>query len=82
MGLPILCRLIRVDTFCRSVKTPWSISMGECNTILSAYTKYRHLGLCCIHPSICRQQLKDNSNDSNLYDQEFTVFAGNKLNVA
>ena len=21
-----------------------SISMGECNTILSAYTKYRHLG--------------------------------------
>ena len=26
--------------------------MGECNTILSAYTKYRHLGWCCTHPSI------------------------------
>ena len=28
-------------------------SMGECNTILSAYTKYRHLGKCCSHPSKC-----------------------------
>ena len=28
-------------------------SMGECNTILSAYTKYRHLGQCCTHPSNC-----------------------------
>ena len=28
------------------------ISMGECNTILSAYTKYRHLGWYCTHPSI------------------------------
>ena len=26
-------------------------SMGECNTILSAYTLYRYLELCCIHPS-------------------------------
>ena len=26
--------------------------MGVCNTILSAYTKYRHLGYCCTHPSI------------------------------
>ena len=24
-------------------------SMGECNTILSAYTLYRHLGRCCTH---------------------------------
>ena len=31
------------------------ISMGECNTILSAYTLYRHLGLCCAHPSIWGQ---------------------------
>ena len=30
------------------------ISMGECNTILSAYTLYRHLGWCCTHPSICK----------------------------
>ena len=26
--------------------------MGECNTILSAYTLYKHLGWCCTHPSI------------------------------
>ena len=26
-------------------------SMGECNTILSAYTLYRHLGQYCTHPS-------------------------------
>ena len=25
--------------------------MGERNTNLSAYTKYRHLGKCCAHPS-------------------------------
>ena len=30
--------------------------MGECNTILSAYTLYRHLGWCCTHPSICASQ--------------------------
>ena len=24
---------------------------SECNTFLSAYTKYRHLRSCCIHPS-------------------------------
>ena len=29
-----------------------NMTMGECNTILSAYTKYRHLGLCCTHSSI------------------------------
>ena len=28
-------------------------SMDECNTILSAYTLYRHLGWCCTHPSNC-----------------------------
>ena len=28
-----------LDLFCRLQK-----SMGECNTILSAYTKYKHLG--------------------------------------
>ena len=27
--------------------------MVECNTILTAYTKYRHLGWCRTHPSIC-----------------------------
>ena len=27
--------------------------MGECNTVLSAYTKYRHLGYCCTHPPNC-----------------------------
>ena len=27
--------------------------MGECNTILGAYTMYRHLEWCCTHPSIC-----------------------------
>ena len=32
--------------------TLWCMSMGECNSILSAYTLYRHLGWCCIHPSI------------------------------
>ena len=26
--------------------------MSECNTILSAYTLYRHLGYCCTHLSI------------------------------
>ena len=29
------------------------LSMGKCNTILSAYTKYRHLGWCCTQPSKC-----------------------------
>ena len=29
-----------------------SISLGECSNILSAYTKYRHLGWYCTHPSI------------------------------
>ena len=28
-------------------------SMGESNTILSAYTLYRHLEQCCSHPSTC-----------------------------
>ena len=27
--------------------------MGECNTILSAYTLYWHLGYYCTHPMIC-----------------------------
>ena len=31
-------------------RTARSKSMGECNTILSAYTKYRHLGYCCTRP--------------------------------
>ena len=31
---------------------PTDISLGECNTILSAYTLYRHLGWYCIHPLI------------------------------
>ena len=29
--------------------------MGEYNTILSAYTLYRHLEQYCTHPSICFQ---------------------------
>ena len=28
----------------KKCKIEWRISMGECSTILSAYTKYRHLG--------------------------------------
>ena len=28
-------------------------SVAECNTILSAYTKFRHLGQCCAHASYC-----------------------------
>ena len=28
------------------------LSMGESNTVLSACTKYRHLGWYCTHPSI------------------------------
>ena len=28
-----------------------SHAMGECNAILSAYTKYRHLGCYCTHPT-------------------------------
>ena len=35
-----------------------SIYEGECNTILSVYTLYRHLKYCCIHPSICRQEIE------------------------
>ena len=31
--------------------------MGECNTILNAYTKYRHLGQCCTNPSKCLAHL-------------------------
>ena len=29
--------------------------MGGCNTILSAYILYRHLGYCCTHPSYCEK---------------------------
>ena len=29
-----------------------NISLDECNTILCAYTLYRHLGYYCTHPSI------------------------------
>ena len=36
-------------------------SMDECNTILSAYTKYRHLGYCCTHPSLCSLEENDSS---------------------
>ena len=32
--------------------------MGECNTILSAYTMYRHLEYYYTHPSICRHYNK------------------------
>ena len=35
-----------------SVKQEHHISMGECNTILSAYTKYRHLGQYFPHQTI------------------------------
>ena len=28
--------------------------MGECNTIVNAYTLYRHLQQYCTHLSICR----------------------------
>ena len=31
------------------------ISMGESNTVVSAYTLYRHLQQYCSHPSICRK---------------------------
>ena len=31
--------------------------MGECNSILSAYTKYRHLGYYCTHPTIFKKTL-------------------------
>ena len=33
-----------------------SISIGECNTILSAHTMYRHLEKYCTHLQICRPQ--------------------------
>ena len=43
-----------------------STSMAECNTILSAYTKYRHLGECCTQPSTYSRKhfnpLSDNKN--------------------
>ena len=29
-------------------------SMGDSNTVVSAYTMYRHLQQYCSHPSICR----------------------------
>ena len=38
----------------RQAKDAFHISMGECNTILRAYTLYRHLRQRCTHPSICR----------------------------
>ena len=44
---PVLSTLLEnFQTF-----TSLSKSMGECNTILSACTKYRPLGKCCTHPS-------------------------------
>ena len=30
--------------------------MGESNTVVSAYTLYRHLQQYCSHPSICWQR--------------------------
>ena len=40
-------------TTCRSLyTTTLLISMGESNTIVSAYTMYRHLQYYCSHPSI------------------------------
>ena len=38
--------------------------MGGCNTIVSAYTLYRHLGLCCTHPSIIA---KNDTPDFHLF---------------
>ena len=45
-----LCQCRLKSGFCCKDFSNCYISMGECNTIQSAYTKYRHLGLCCIHP--------------------------------
>ena len=39
---PGIILLYSVTNYFRDFAT--NISMGECNTILSAYTKYRHLG--------------------------------------
>ena len=50
-----LCPLkaVLIKDYSSITKTSYSIAMGACNTILSAYTKYRHLGSCCTHQSIC-----------------------------
>ena len=39
-----------------------SILMGESNTVVSAYTTYRHLQQYCSHPPICRQQVNPFTN--------------------
>ena len=44
-------------------------SMGECNTILSAYTRYRHLGYCCIHPSKCQTHFVSDTTKERLFDR-------------
>ena len=37
----------------RKYRLPEFISMGESNTVVNAYTLYRHLQQYCSHPSIC-----------------------------
>ena len=32
-------------------------SMGECSTVLSTYTKYRHLGYYCTHTGTSRSTM-------------------------
>ena len=54
----------------KSVKVQsWSspkISMGECTTILSAYTVYRHLGQCCTNPSVWSLEKQSNGKRNYL----------------
>ena len=42
---------------CNIAKISGIVSMAECNTILSAYTLYRHLEWCCTQPSIFKPVL-------------------------
>ena len=47
--------------------------MAECNSILSAYTLYRHLGWCCTKPSICNTEYKCEQTDWNNNDNSLSI---------
>ena len=62
-GPPVPLRIRAIDSKKVLIKRiPLYISMGESNTVVSAYTMYRHVQQYCSHPSICIYRLTDISS--------------------
>ena len=47
-----------------------TISIGESNTVVSAYTTYTHLQQYCSHPSICLSSLSGTPPSSRKFEKK------------